>query len=163
MCSASDLTTLVQAVKEAFKFDSRILIEAFIDGPEYTVAILEKSALPTISMKSASGFYDYEAKYQSNTTQYFCPSGLNENDEQALRTLCVKAFNGLKCSGWGRVDVMRDVQNEFILLECNTVPGMTETSLVPKAAKQAGLSFADLVIAILNSSFVDDKSHSSLV
>lgn len=155
MTQASSAVELEKAIEHALTFDKNILIEQFIEGPEYTVSILGKRALPSISMKSASGFYDYEAKYHSNTTEYFCPSGLNENDEIELQKLAMEAFEALNGEAWGRVDIMRSSEGVFYLLESNTVPGMTDTSLVPKAAKQAGLSFTDLVMTILSQTLRD--------
>lgn len=152
MAKATSVNELTTAIEQAFVFDKQVLIEAFIVGPEYTVSILGKQALPSISMKPADGFYDYDAKYNSTTTQYFCPSGLSDADEAQLQAIAIKAFEALQGKGWGRVDVMRDNAGTFYLLESNTVPGMTNTSLVPKAAQQAGLSFTDLVIAILSQS-----------
>lgn len=158
MAKAIDETSLVHAIKNAFEYDKHVLIETFINGPEYTVSILGDHALPSITMKSASGFYDYYAKYQANTTEYHCPSGLSEEDEAYVQNLALEAFKALQGKGWGRVDLMRDNAAEqktgqaigkFYLLESNTVPGMTKTSLVPKSAKQAGLSFEQLVIHIL--------------
>lgn len=163
MAKATSPESFIKEISKAFKFDSKILVESFIEGPEYTVSILNGVALPSISMKSASGFYDYHAKYHTNTTKYNCPSGLNDDEESQIRNLALQAFNALKAKGWGRVDIMRDgsidpVTNkpngQFYLLENNTIPGMTNTSLVPKAAKQAGLSFTELVIAILQQTLV---------
>jgi len=158
MADASSPEDLLRAIQKAFEYDSHVLIEAFIDGPEFTVTILGDKALPSIRMKAASGFYDYAAKYQSNTTQYFCPSGLSDQQEHQIRELAMNAFKALQGRGWGRVDLMQDKQERFYLLECNTVPGMTEKSLVPKSAKQAGLSFETLVLAILASSMPDDRA-----
>ncbi|MFW8590482.1 D-alanine--D-alanine ligase [Glaciecola sp. 2405UD65-10] len=155
MAKASNENELRQAIETAFKFDKKVLIEAFITGPEYTVSILGNEALPSISMKPAEGFYDYDAKYNSNSTQYFCPSGLSEEDERNIQSIALEAFTSLQGKGWGRVDLMRDNNGQFYLLESNTVPGMTNTSLVPKAAKQAGLSFTELVIAILMQTLED--------
>ncbi|MFT6268565.1 MAG: D-alanine-D-alanine ligase [Alphaproteobacteria bacterium] len=157
MAKATNEQELLSAIKTAFEYDSQVLIEAFITGPEYTVSILGTEALPSITMKSASGFYDYYAKYQANTTEYHCPSGLSDADESYVQSLALDAFNALQGKGWGRVDLMRDSATDsqgkpcgkFYLLESNTVPGMTKTSLVPKAAKQAGLSFEQLVVHIL--------------
>lgn len=158
MAKASDTSTFIDAIKKAFNFDSRVLVETFIQGPEYTVSILNGSALPSISMKSATGFYDYHAKYHTNTTEYACPSGLSDTEEKQIQTLALEAFKAVKAEGWGRVDIMRSgtvdaktnlPNGQFYLLENNTIPGMTNTSLVPKAAKQAGLSFTELVLAIL--------------
>jgi len=159
MAMASDESALIEAIEHAFSYDNNVLVERFIIGPEYTVSILGKHALPSISMRSASGFYDYHAKYQTNTTEYDCPSGLNEQEESYIRELALEAFEALQGSGWGRVDLMRDstvnasdFKEQFFLLESNTVPGMTNTSLVPKAAKQAGLVFIQLVVHILSHS-----------
>lgn len=149
MSKAQDAEQLDQAIQKAFEYDDTVLVEAFITGKEYTVGILGDSALPSISMRPASGFYDYQAKYLSKDTEYFCPSGLSEAEEKALQALALKAFKALNCRGWGRVDAMQDNKGNFWLLENNTVPGMTNTSLIPKAAKQAGLSFTDLVLLIL--------------
>lgn len=158
MAKATDELSLVSAIENAFEYDKQVLVEAFITGPEYTVSILGDQALPSITMKSASGFYDYYAKYQANTTEYHCPSGLSEEDESYVKSLALDAFKALQGNGWGRVDLMRENTSEagtgraigqFYLLESNTVPGMTKTSLVPKAAKQAGLSFEQLVVNIL--------------
>jgi len=113
------------------------------------VAIVDGRALPSIRLKTPNAFYDFEAKYQSNSTEYLCPAGLDDADEQALRTLALKAFEAVGCQGWGRVDVMRDEHGDWQLLEVNTVPGMTDHSLVPMAAKADGDDFATLVARIL--------------
>jgi len=155
MAQASTVEQLTNALEEAFGFDQQVLLEAWIDGPEYTVSILGQQALPAIHMETPREFYDYEAKYQSNSTQYHCPCGLNEVDETYIQTLALKAFNATGASGWGRVDLMREHDGSWQLLEVNTVPGMTETSLVPKSAKQFGLSFEDLVERILALSVTD--------
>ena len=149
MAQAHTVEQLNNALIEAFGFDTQVLLEAWINGPEYTVAIIGGQALPAIHMETPREFYDYEAKYQSTSTQYHCPSGLSENDENEIRTLALKAFNATGAKGWGRVDVMRNQAGEWQLLEVNTVPGMTETSLVPKAAKVFGLSFSELVTEII--------------
>lgn len=158
MAKANTESDLDEAIQRAFEFDSQVLVEAFITGDEYTVGVLGDSALPSITMKPASGFYDYEAKYHSTSTEYFCPSGLNEEDEKALQATALKAFSVLKCTGWGRIDAMRSQNGQFYLLENNTVPGMTNTSLVPKAALQAGLSFTDLVVKILSQTLTEQTS-----
>lgn len=153
MTKATDAATLVAAIEEAFKFDAEVLLERFIDGEEYTVSILGETALPAIRLRTTHDFYDYSAKYQSGDTEYLCPCGLSDADEQALGELCVAAFKAVAASGWGRVDVMRDKNGHWCLLEVNTVPGMTQTSLVPKAAKVAGLSFEQLVVAVLEQAY----------
>ena len=140
---------LPAALEEAFRHDDDVLIEKFISGPEYTVGILGEQILPSIRIQPASDFYDYEAKYISDDTQYFCPSGLSAEKEAELQELVLNAWRVLGCSGWGRVDVMMDGDGRFYLLEVNTSPGMTSHSLVPMAAKQAGMSFSQLVARIL--------------
>jgi D-alanine-D-alanine ligase len=149
MAQASTEEQLHNALLEAFGFDNQVLLEAWIDGPEYTVAVIGTEALPTIHMKTPREFYDYEAKYQSKSTEYFCPSGLSDDDESDIKALAIKAFNATGASGWGRVDFMRNENKQWQILEINTVPGMTETSLVPKAAKVYGLNFSELVTKIL--------------
>ena len=149
MAQAKTVEQLRNALIEAFGFDKQVLLEAWIDGPEYTVAILGDKALPAIHMETPREFYDYEAKYQSNSTQYHCPCGLSEREENEIKALSVKAFNATGARGWGRVDIMRNSIGEWQVLEVNTVPGMTETSLVPKAAKVFGLNFSELVSEIL--------------
>ena len=149
MAKAENPEELHLALISAFAYDKQILVEAWINGPEYTVAILGGEALPVIHMETPREFYDYEAKYQSTTTQYHCPSGLAEQDEKELKSLALKAFKATGAKGWGRVDMMRDNNGNWQLLEVNTVPGMTETSLVPKSAKVHGLSFSELVTRIV--------------
>jgi len=155
MAQAKTVEQLRNALIEAFGFDKQVLLEAWIDGPEYTVAILGDKALPAIHMETPREFYDYEAKYQSNSTQYHCPCGLSEREENEIKALSVKAFNATGAQGWGRVDIMRNSIGEWQVLEVNTVPGMTETSLVPKAAKVFGLNFSELVTQILQLSVVE--------
>lgn len=140
---------LISAYREAARYDAQVMAERFVVGEEYTVALLGDSALPAIRVEVPGGFYDYEAKYLSNTTQYHLPCGLSAADEKALSALCQRAFAAIGGSGWGRVDVMRDGEGKFWLLEVNTVPGMTDHSLVPQAADYAGISFDQLVVAIL--------------
>ncbi|MDG1751507.1 MAG: D-alanine--D-alanine ligase [Thalassotalea sp.] len=149
MAMAETTEQLSAALNSAFVFDDEILVEAWINGPEYTVSILGDEALPAIHMETPNEFYDYAAKYQSNTTQYHCPCHLSAADESELKSLALKAFKATGAKGWGRVDVMRNENNEWQILEVNTVPGMTETSLVPKAAKVHGLNFSQLVCKIV--------------
>jgi len=151
MAMADSPEKLHNALIEAFGFDGDVLLEAWIDGPEYTVAILGDEALPAIHMETPREFYDYEAKYQSNSTQYHCPCGLPEAEEEKIKALSLQAFKATGASGWGRVDLMQDSEGHWQILEVNTVPGMTQTSLVPKAAKVHGLTFSELVeqIALL--------------
>ncbi|WP_334013602.1 D-alanine--D-alanine ligase [Alteromonas sp. S167] len=153
MARVTSAKQLEAAIQDAFKYDNQVLLEQYIDGPEFTVSVLQGQALPSIRMSTPHTFYDYAAKYQDNTTEYYCPSGLSEEQEAQLAKLAARAFDAVSGSGWGRVDVMQDNQRQFYLLEANTVPGMTEKSLVPKAAKVAGLSFDELVLSILSTSF----------
>ncbi|OQP34332.1 D-alanine--D-alanine ligase [Pantoea latae] len=140
---------LPAALDEAFRHDDDVLIEAFLSGAEYTVGIVGDQILPAIRIQTASEFYDYEAKYISDDTQYFCPAGLSAEREAELQSLVWDAWRALGCSGWGRVDVMTDGEGNFQLLEVNTSPGMTSHSLVPMAAKEAGMRFSQLVARIL--------------
>jgi D-alanine-D-alanine ligase len=149
MAKVSSPQQLQQAISKAFEFDDEVLIEQWITGQEYTVAVLEQQALPAIRMTTPNDFYDYDAKYQADTTQYHCPCGLSQSDEKTLGELALDAFNAVNAKGWGRVDFMLDDAGNWYLLEVNTVPGMTEKSLVPKAAQQADISFEQLVLDIL--------------
>ncbi|WP_373082559.1 D-alanine--D-alanine ligase [Zhongshania sp.] len=135
----------------------RVFAEQWISGSEYTVAILNGKALPAIKLETDAAFYDFNAKYISDETRYLCPCGLSAAEEQELSDLALAAFTSLGCAGWGRVDVMRDTAGRFYLLEVNTVPGMTDHSLVPMAAKQAGLDFDQLVLEILAGSITADS------
>ena len=152
MSLAESTQQLREAWVLASEFDTAVIAESKLEGEEYTVAILGDAALPSIRIDSHAAFYDYQAKYFSDKTQYFCPSGLSEVRESELQELALRAFKSLNCKGWGRVDVMTDAQGDFHILEVNTVPGMTSHSLVPMAAKAAGLTFDDLVYAILEES-----------
>jgi len=149
MSRAESPEQLQQAWAEAARFGATVIAEPLMEGEEYTVAVLGDQALPSIRIQTSEVFYDYQAKYFSDETQYFCSSGLSAERESELRELAMSAFNTVGCSGWGRVDVMIDNQGRFQLLEVNTVPGMTSHSLVPMAAQAADLSFQQLVQAIL--------------
>jgi D-alanine-D-alanine ligase len=154
MAKVSSALQLETAMQDAFKYDVKVLIEQFVHGSEYTVSILNGKALPSISMTTPRVFYDYAAKYQADSTVYSCPSGLPDELETQLGELALEAFDALAGSGWGRVDFMQDKLGRFYLLEANTVPGMTEKSLVPLAAKQSGMSFAELSLAVLKTTEV---------
>jgi D-alanine-D-alanine ligase len=143
---------LSQAVALAARYQGELLMEQLIEGDEFTVGILGEEALPTIRIVPAGEYYDYHAKYVAEDTQYLCP-GLQGADETAMRALALEAFRTAGCSGWGRVDVMRDRQGNNYLLEVNTAPGMTSHSLVPKAARTFGIDFDDLVWRVLETSF----------
>lgn len=149
MSRAQSAEKLQAAWADASRYNTSVIAEPLLPGPEYTVAIVQGQILPSIRIESNAEFYDYQAKYFSDQTQYLCPSELSASREQELQTLCLKAFDSVGCRGWGRVDVMVDRAGQFQLLEVNTVPGMTSHSLMPMAAKAAGLSFDQLVETIL--------------
>jgi len=152
MSRAETPEQLQLAWKQAAEFDMTVIAEPLLEGAEYTVAILGDQALPSIRIHTDEVFYDYQAKYFSDATQYQCPSDLSPERETEIRQLSMDAFNTVGCRGWGRVDLMVDSNNKFQLLEVNTSPGMTSHSLVPMAAKVAGLDFDQLVLAILEES-----------
>lgn len=147
-----DAQALVDAVAYAQQYDSEVLIEQWVIGREFTCAVLNGQALPLIELKTSHDFYDFEAKYQSSDTQYICPCDLPEDTENSIQALVLNAFNVLGAKGWGRVDLMLDEQGNPWLIELNSVPGMTDHSLVPMAAKAAGRSFETLVVDILRTS-----------
>jgi D-alanine-D-alanine ligase len=154
-CGASrvmDAAGLAAAWRKAQALDARVLVEKWISGAEYTVAILDEQVLPIIKLETPNAFYDYEAKYLSEATRYLCPCGLPAAVEQELGRLALRAFQLVGASGWGRVDLMLDEHGRPWLLEVNTVPGMTSHSLVPMAARHAGISFEALVLRILDTS-----------
>ena len=143
---------LQAAWREAAKHDSLVIAEQAILGGEYTVAILGEQVLPIIKIVPATDFYDYEAKYLRDDTQYLCPCGLPEAREMELRSQALEAFRALGCRGWGRVDFLMDDVGRAYLLEANTSPGMTDHSLVPMAARVAGISYEQLVLRVLEES-----------
>ncbi len=140
------------AWRQAREYDARVMAESWITGNEYTVPILGDEILPMIRLETPREFYDYEAKYIADTTQYHCPCGLDADVENELGKLAFAAFKALDASGWGRVDFMLDTEGNPWLIEVNTIPGMTSHSLVPMSAKQAGMSFDDLTLKILAAS-----------
>lgn len=142
------------AYRKALEYDDMVLAEEFIAGAEVTASILGEQPLPLIRIEAPAGSYDYQAKYFSDETRYYCPSGLPAAQESRIQALALKASRILDCRGWGRVDVMLDAKGEPYLLEANTVPGMTGHSLVPMAAKVAGIPFDDLVVRILEDAHV---------
>jgi len=143
---------LEAAVELAARYPGELLMEQLIEGQELTVGILGEQALPSIRIVPAGEYYDYHAKYVAEDTQYLCP-GLEGDAETEVRRMCLAAFHAIGCSGWSRVDVMRDKTGKFYLLEVNTAPGMTSHSLVPKAAAQVGIDFESLCWLILETSF----------
>ena len=131
-----------------------VIFESYVSGGEYTVSILNGRALPVIKIEPANDFYDYEAKYLRDDTRYLCPCGLNEEQESEMQHLAQEAFALIGGEGWGRVDILRGEDGKAYLLEVNTSPGMTDHSLVPMAARHAGISFEQLVLQILESAHV---------
>jgi D-alanine-D-alanine ligase len=155
MSKASHREELVQALAIASEFRCDVYAESWVFGKEYTVGILNGEALPVIRLETPNAFYDYEAKYNATTTQYHCPCGLPAEQEQALQALALSASEVVGVKGWARVDVFINDAGEPQLIEVNTVPGMTDHSLVPMAAKQAGIDFEELVWRILATSVAD--------
>ncbi|MDD0845484.1 D-alanine--D-alanine ligase [Pseudomonas sp. Gutcm_11s] len=149
MARVADIDALIAAWKDASGYDSQVLVEQMIDGPEYTIAMLRGEVLPPIGLGTPHTFYDYDAKYLANDTQYRVPCGLSAEKEAELKDLTARACEAVGTQGWARADVMQDASGKFWLLEVNTVPGMTDHSLVPMAARAAGLDFQQLVLAIL--------------
>ncbi len=140
---------LPAAYAEAIKYDRLIIAEEFVAGQELTAAVLGERALPLVRIVAPEGKYDYQNKYFTDATQYFCPAGLRPAVEEAIQRMALRSFRVLGCAGWGRADMILRADGSFAFLEMNTSPGMTGHSLVPIAARQAGLSFPDLCLAIL--------------
>lgn len=140
---------LKPAWEAAAAFDAEVIAERWVQGAEYTVSVLRGEALPVIRLETPHSFYDFEAKYRANDTRYLCPCGLEPAAEQEMQALAVEAFAAVQGRGWGRVDIMRDGDGRLWLLEVNTVPGMTDHSLVPMAAREAGIDFDELCWRIL--------------
>jgi len=130
-----------------------VIVEKWITGRDFFVSVVGEAVFPSVEVRTPTGFYDYHAKYESESTQYFCPAtSLTSEQEKELCALAHRAFCALGCEGWGRVDIMQDEQGQFWVLEVNTIPGMTSHSLVPMSAKAAGIAFDELVIKILETS-----------
>jgi D-alanine-D-alanine ligase len=140
---------LAESYAFASQHDDLVIAEQYIEGREFTVAILADQVLPAIQLVTSHDFYDFDAKYKASDTQYLLPSGLPDYAEAELQKMAIKAFKLVGCEGWGRVDAMQDSEGNFWLLEVNTSPGMTDHSLVPMAANAADLSFPALVVSIL--------------
>lgn len=151
MAKVSSLDELASAIEEAHRFDRHVLAESWMSGAEFTVTVLNGQALPVIRLETPNEFYDYSAKYQLDSTRYLFEHGLSADKLAELQQLVLDAFERIGCETWGRVDVMQDAQGCFQLLEVNTAPGMTDHSLVPMSAKEAGISFEQLVVEILKS------------
>jgi D-alanine-D-alanine ligase len=154
MSKVTSMEKIQVAFELAIQHDEVVIAESFVEGIEVTAAILDGEALPLIRLETPRVFYDYEAKYFSNDTRYICPSGLPAAQEQAVQAEALRAFKLLNCSGWGRVDVMIDRAGRPYLLEVNTIPGMTDHSLVPMAARARGIEFDELCLRILATAHV---------
>jgi D-alanine-D-alanine ligase len=154
MSKVTSAEKLVAAYELAARYDGVVIAERFVEGAELTAAILGEEPLPLIRLETPREFYDYEAKYFANDTRYICPCGLPAAEEERAQRLALEAFRLLGCSGWGRVDLMLDRAGEPYLLEVNTIPGMTDHSLVPMAARARGIAFEELVIRILEGAHV---------
>ena len=160
MSKVLEQAELHAAVETALRYDETALLESCVSGNELTVSVLQGRALPSIRIETPRVFYDYRAKYESDRTEYICPGTRDEAEEQRYAELAVAAFAELGCSGWGRVDFMADADGEPLVLEVNTVPGMTSHSLVPMAANKDGIDFAELCWRILETSFrIDEVVH----
>jgi len=149
MSKVDQAEALESAWREAARYDAEVIAECWVQGTEYTVSVLQQQALPLIRLETPHQFYDYDAKYIADTTAYHCPSGLVGENEAALQELALNAFHAVGASGWGRIDLIVDEAGDPWLIEANTVPGMTDHSLVPMAAKAAGIEFDDLLWKIL--------------
>lgn len=149
MAKVDSVEALIAAWQDAARYDSQVLVEQWIAGPEFTIAVLRGEVLPPIGLGTPHTFYDYDAKYLADDTQYRIPCGLSAEKEAELKELTARACEAVGTQGWARADVMQDASGQFWLLEVNTVPGMTDHSLVPMAARAAGLDFQQLVLAIL--------------
>lgn len=153
MSMAADVPELEAAIALAMDYDATVLVESFVAGEEITVAVLQGRALPSIRIETPREFYDYRAKYEADSTRYICPSTADASREKRYAELACAAFDALGCAGWGRVDFMHEPERQPQVIEINTVPGMTDHSLVPIAAKAAGMDFAALCWRILETSF----------
>ena len=149
---------LSRAATKASELGSGVIAEQFIEGSEYTVSILGQEALPVIQIETKNSFYDYDAKYISGKTIYHCPTDLSNRDLDTIKALSIRAFKSIGCEVWGRVDLMRDYDGDFFVLEVNTVPGMTANSLVPKSASAANMNMQDLVLRIISLSLAGSES-----
>jgi D-alanine-D-alanine ligase len=152
--TSTDPAALARAYAEAAQHDGQVLAEAFVAGAELTASILNDRALPLIRIEAPQGNYDYHNKYFSDETKYFCPCGLPDAKEREIQAWSLEAFRLIGCTGWGRLDLILEADGSFRFLEVNTSPGMTGHSLVPMAARQAGIAFPDLCVEILRGAHV---------
>lgn len=162
MSKVFERAELKNAIDVAMQYGDTVLMERCVNGAEFTVGVLQGQALPTIRIATPRVFYDYRAKYESNRTEYICPGTESDEEEQLYADLAVATFNELGCTGWGRVDFMTGADGQPLVLEANTVPGMTSHSLVPMAAKASGIDFEELCWRILETSFANDEAPANL-
>lgn len=158
MSKVFERSELQEAVRVALQYGDTALLERCIKGDDFTVAVLQGKALPSIRIVTPRVFYDYRAKYDSERTEYICKGTASDAEEQRYADLAVAAFSELGCTGWGRVDFMTGADGQPLVLEVNTVPGMTSHSLVPIAARKLGIDFEELCWRILETSIVDDEA-----
>jgi D-alanine-D-alanine ligase len=156
MSRAESAEELRRAYETAAQYDCQVFAEAWVTGKEYTAAVLDDEPLPLIRLETPHAFYDFDAKYRADTTRYHCPAGLDGDEEAALQSLARLACCCVGVKGWGRVDLLVDGENRPWLIEVNTVPGMTDHSLVPMAAKASGIAFDELVWRILETSLAPE-------
>jgi len=161
MSKVSAADQMEPAFRAAAAVDDVVFAEKWITGAEYTVAVLHRRVLPAIRIEATNAFYDYEAKYHRNDTKYHCPAGLSAQAEAHMASLALAAFDAVGAEGWGRVDFMADHAGRPLLLELNTVPGMTDHSLVPMAARAAGIDFDELCWQVLETSFVREAREAA--
>ena len=154
MSKVTTIEKIAPAYELAARYDDVVIAERFVEGMELAAGILGDAPLPLIRLETPREFYDYEAKYFADDTRYICPCGLPAEQERSVQRMALEAFRILGCSGWGRVDAMLDRDGKLQLLEVNTIPGMTDHSLVPMAARAKGISFEDLCVRILESAHV---------
>jgi D-alanine-D-alanine ligase len=154
MSKVTTIEKIAPAYELAARYDDTVIAERFVEGMELTSGILGDEPLPLIRLETPREFYDYEAKYFADDTRYICPCGLPADQERSVQRTALEAFRLLGCSGWGRVDAMLDRDGKLQLLEVNTIPGMTDHSLVPMAARAQGILFEDLCVRILESAHV---------
>ena len=162
MSKVFERAELNDAIEFALQYGDTALLETCVTGSEFTVSVLQGDALPSIRIETPRVFYDYRAKYESDRTDYICPGAETDEEEAVYANLAVAAFNELGCAGWGRVDFMTGADNRPLVLEVNTVPGMTSHSLVPMAAKRDGIDFEELCWRILETSFEANSEADSV-
>ena len=162
MTKVTEDSQLPAAYAQAAKFGGQVIAESWITGKEYTAAILGDQALPLIRLETPHSFYDYDAKYFANDTKYHCPCGLSAEQESQLQRLALAAFHAVGAAGWGRVDILTDEQQRPYIIELNTVPGMTDHSLVPMAARASGIEFDELVYRILMQTLSNKQGNNSM-